>query len=95
MLIFNIKPKKYNMEDDKICENIEKCPIYSGILKSNSTLSSTYKNLFCLNGPEGKNSCRRYQVSKTIGTCPPNILPNSQMSVIEIINKMKTEKTKF
>ena len=80
------------MESDKICEKTEKCPIYTGVLKSNEILTNTYKNLFCLNGPEGRNSCRRYQVSKEMGKCPSHILPNSQMSAKEIINKMNAEK---
>ena len=74
-----------------VCEKVEKCPIYLGILKSNEMLTRTYKNLFCENGVEGKNKCVRYQVAKVMGSCPPNILPNTKVSVEEIVEKMKRE----
>lgn len=72
-----------------ICEKIEKCPIYQGILRSNEVLTKTYKKLFCENGIEGKNECVRYKVAKVMGVCPPDILPNTKVSVEEIIEKMK------
>ena len=76
------------MEEQKICEKAEKCPIYSGILNSNLALISTYKNLYCEKGEEGRNKCKRYQVAKIAGSCPPNILPNSHLSVAGILKKM-------
>ena len=74
-----------------ICEKVEKCPIYLGILKSNEMLTQTYKYLFCEKGVEGKNKCVRYQVAKIMGVCPPNILPNTKVTVEEIVEKMKKE----
>jgi hypothetical protein len=80
------------MDNDKICEKVEKCPIYSGILESNEVLTKTYKHLYCENGAEGRNKCIRYQVAKIAGSCPVNILPNSHLSVKEIIRRMEEKK---
>ena len=78
--------------DDKICEKSEKCPIYSGILGSKRVLIQTYKNLYCENGKAGREKCKRYRVAVIMGTCPPNVLPNSNLSVDAIINQMENSK---
>ena len=77
------------MEDDKICEKAMKCPIYNGVLGSNEVLIKTFKNLYCEKGKSGREKCKRYQVSEIAGTCPPNILPNSKVSVKCIIEEME------
>ena len=80
------------MDDVKICERSAKCPIYSGVLNSNTVLIQTYKSLFCENGKLGRDRCKRYQVALRTGSCPPDTLPNSQLSVDDIIRKMEQEK---
>jgi hypothetical protein len=77
------------MDDDKICLKAAKCPIYTGILKSNPVLIQTYKNLYCERGKEGRDKCKRFQVSLRAGSCPPYILPNSKLSVEDIIKKIE------
>lgn len=79
------------MVDNKNCEKSPKCPIYSGILQSNEILTQTYRKLFCDSGSEGKNKCKRYQVAQIMGSCPPNILPNTHLTVDEIVGKMKSQ----
>lgn len=66
------------------CPNIEKCPIYTGILKGKEMTSKAYRQYFC----EAKEytSCKRYKVKEATGICPPDILPNSYQSVEEIIS---------
>jgi len=76
------------MDDDKICIKSEKCPIYAGILESKEILVETYKSLYCENGKPGHENCKRYQVSLVAGTCPPDILPNNDLSVDTIIRLM-------
>jgi len=75
----------------KICEKSLKCPIYNGILKSNEMMIQTYKELYCDAGQENHNKCIRYQVAKIIGYCPSDILPNSYLSVEDIIKKVKLQ----
>jgi hypothetical protein len=72
------------------CPKTEKCPIFNGILKG-TEFTDTYKNLYCLAGPEGRNKCRRFQVAEKCGMCPPDILPNSSKKLEEIISSMKSK----
>ena len=80
------------MDDDKICKRSAKCPIYTGILESNEVLVQTYKNMYCENGKQGREVCKRYQVASIVGSCPPDILPNSDLSVDTIIRLMEEPK---
>ena len=80
------------MDEDKICKRSEKCPIYSGILESKTVLIKTYKTLYCNNGKAGHDRCKRYQVAERVGSSPPDLLPNSQLSVEEIIKRMEQKK---
>ncbi len=72
-----------------ICEKSVKCPLYAGALGSNPVLIQTYKHLYCENGEEGRSKCKRYQVALKAGSCPPDILPNSHLSVDDIIRRME------
>ena len=77
------------MDDDKTCVKSAKCPIYAGILGSKEILIETYKSLYCENGKRGRDKCKRYQVDLIAGSCPPDILPNSDLSVDSIIRLME------
>ena len=70
------------------CPNTPKCPIFSGVLQG-TQYTETYKSLYCLSGEEGRNNCRRFQVSRKVGKCPSNVLPNASKTVDEIIAEMK------
>jgi len=67
----------------KQCPKTENCPIFNGLLEPKYV--TTYKNLFCLNGEEGRNKCKRYIISSKIGKCPEGLLPNSSKSIDEIL----------
>jgi len=75
-----------------ICERSVKCPIYSGILKSNEMMINTYKQLYCNAGAANYNKCKRFQVAKVAGSCPPHILPNSQLSIGDILKQIDLQK---
>lgn len=74
--------------NNQICPNTPKCPIFSGVLQG-TQYTDTYKRLYCEAGEAGMQKCTRYQVAKTIGKCPPRILPNSTKSAAEIIAEMR------
>lgn len=71
-----------------LCPKTPNCPIFSGILKG-TEFTEVYKRQYCEAGEEGRKRCRRFQVAKLVGKCPPNILPNSSKTVDEIISDMK------
>jgi len=90
VLLILINKKK--MDDNRICERSAKCPIYTGVLESKGVLISTFKNLYCEKGKEVYQTCKRYRVADIAGSCPPDILPNSRLTVEEIIKKMEQNK---
>jgi hypothetical protein len=74
--------------ETQVCKNFEKCPIYNGILKDKEATSSGYKRQYCEAGEKGWSACKRYLVKGKTGKCPPNLLPNSMLSVDDIIANM-------
>ena len=74
--------------NENTCPKFEKCPIFvNNVFLSNRT-GETYKNLYCIKGASRWETCKRYTVSNKTGKpVPENILPNSSLSVDEIIKK--------
>ena len=71
--------------ETNICKRHQKCPIYQGILKAEKS-TEAYRELFCNADWE---SCKRYKVAEITGKCPPRIMPNTFLSITEIIEEMK------
>ncbi len=77
----------------ELCPKFETCPLYNEQMSlfSPETLD-IYKRSYCLAGKENFTKCKRYQVSETAGTPPPMwVLPNSMLTVEEIIKRMKED----
>ena len=75
--------------NNKHCPKIKECPIFQKKVLFSERLGETYRNLFC-NVPEYYSSCKRYIVSEKTGLkIPENIMPNSKLSIDEIINRIK------
>ena len=71
------------------CPKLEKCPIFSNNTLHNEMLGKTYKNLYCLSGPDKYHTCKRYVFSEKYGKgAPENILPNSTLDNHEIAKRM-------
>jgi len=76
--------------DNTICPKYEKCPIFTGESFMLEGSSEVYKDLYCMAGQEKFKTCKRYIVSEKTGLpVPNNIMPNTELSIEEIINKMK------
>jgi hypothetical protein len=73
------------------CEKHQICPIFNGILKDKQMTAKSYQNQYCNAGETGWNKCKRFLVVKQIGSCPPNLLPNSFKSVEQIITEMSNK----
>lgn len=69
------------------CKNYQKCPIYSGILQDIKMASNAYRKYYCDAGEAGWASCRRYQVKEKGGKVPEKLLPNSHLTVEQIIKQ--------
>jgi hypothetical protein len=73
---------------EKTCKNYEKCPIYNGILKDREVTSKVFRIQYCDAGERGWNNCKRYQVKEKTGKCPPDLMPNSEKNVEQIVAEM-------
>jgi len=73
----------------ELCPKVEKCPLFNGTLLKRAGSEESYKNLFCKSGTEKWLICKRYQTSEKVGKCPDWVLPNSSLSLDEIVKKMK------
>jgi hypothetical protein len=77
------------MENTNECPKLAKCPIYQKNVFKNEKAGETYRNLYCLAGESKYSTCKRYIVSNRVGKpAPDTIMPNSSLSVEEIIAKM-------
>ena len=74
--------------DNSLCPKTVACPIFNGILKG-TEYTEVYKKLYCAAGEEGRKRCRRFQVAAILGSCPPNILPNSTKTAEQIVEEFK------
>lgn len=70
------------------CPKVVKCPLFNDKILKREESAEVYKNLYCRNS-EKFATCKRYQVSEKIGSCADFVMPNSTLSVEEIIQKMK------
>ena len=77
--------------EKNICPKAKKCPIFQRILEGEK-LMEAYRNIYCHSGKEGREKCKRFLVSSKVGMCPPDLLPNSTLSVEEIIEQVKLMK---
>lgn len=70
------------------CPKVVKCPLFNDKILKREESAEVYKNLYCRNS-EKFMECKRYQVSEKIGKCADFVMPNSTMTVDQIIQKMK------
>ena len=76
---------------DKVCEKLAKCPIFQKGVLFNEFTGETYKTLYCLR-PGRYQQCKRYQASKQCNCSIPDIImPNSSLSVEEIIARAQSD----
>ncbi len=74
-----------------ICPKYTGCPIFQKQVLDEQH-SELYRRLYCTAGYEKFTQCKRYIVSeKTKVPPPPDVLPNSILSVEEIITDMKLQ----
>ena len=70
------------------CPKVEKCPIFVNNVLTIENAAVAYKSLYCQAGETKFSTCKRFIVSNTIGSCPPDVLPNSSRTIEEIIEKV-------
>ncbi len=77
------------MTNSENCPKLGKCPIYINNVFFNPKAGETYRKLYCNAGFAIYSTCKRYIVSEKTGKqVPESVMPNSALSVDEIISKM-------
>ena len=77
--------------ESNLCPRTPGCALFNDNLLKRVESAETYKNLYC-KGDEAKYSkCKRFLVAEIANKCPDSVMPNSSLSVEEIIEQMKQE----
>jgi len=77
------------MENTTTCPKYAKCPIYQKDVFINEKAGITYRKLYCTAGELKFKTCKRYIISEKMGRpAPDHIMPNSSLTIDEIIAKM-------
>ncbi len=66
---------------DNICNLASQCPIFNGILTGKESTSRAYRVQFCEAGEDNWNTCKRFMTKNRFGKCPPDLLPNSSLTI--------------
>lgn len=75
--------------ESQVCAKLANCPIFQKGILFNEFTGETYKNLYCLR-PERYKECKRFLASSQCDCkIPERIMPNSSLSVEEIIQRAK------
>jgi len=69
------------------CPGVEQCPIFNGVLKDRKMTTKSYQLQYCTAGEVKYSECKRYQTKIKYGVCPPDLLPNSILTVEQIAQK--------
>lgn len=72
------------------CPKTPKCPLFNGHLLKRKGSAETYRLLYCNSEIKFK-QCVRYIISEKTGKCADFIMPNSSLTIDEIMNRMKIE----
>ena len=75
-----------------ICPNAEGCSLFRGMLAGKEMFSDFYRSTYCKSGEEKRNKCKRFIIIDIYGECPSDLLPNSSLSIEEIIKKYNLAK---
>ncbi len=68
------------------CPKYLACPIFQKTVAASEQTLENFKNLYCNAGKEAYSQCKRFIVAQQTGHAPPAfVMPNSQLSIDEII----------
>jgi hypothetical protein len=72
------------------CPKTPKCPLFNDNLLKRAESAEVYKRGYCKDSEKYK-ECMRYIVSEKVGKCADFVMPNSMLTVEQIIERMKKE----
>lgn len=79
--------------EDHFCSNINTCRmVATDVVVPDKTEKENYMQLWCRQGEEKWGSCKRFLTKKALSFCPDFVVPDTALSIDEIIDKFD-EKT--
>ncbi len=72
----------------EICPKKEVCRLINDMIPEFPGPHDKYLADYCLSGKNNWSKCKRYQTATELGECPDFLLPDTKMSLPEIIDKM-------
>ena len=79
--------------ENNYCPNYKDCKLVQSdlVIKDNEALKLAYIESYCTDKEKVWNSCKRYQTRMQLQFCPNFVLPDSKLSIDEIMDKYDEE----
>lgn len=78
--------------DEDHCPGFNECRLVNKTgFAGNENLRKLYLNNYCTSVTQQWKSCKRYETKQLLHFCPDFILPDTSLSMDEILNKIETE----
>ena len=75
---------------EDFCPNYQSCQIINieGFISDDSK-KTAYIHTYCRSAEKNWNNCKRFITKKTLNLCPDFVLPDSALSIDEILDKLE------
>ncbi|RLD80435.1 MAG: hypothetical protein DRJ15_07035 [Bacteroidetes bacterium] len=78
--------------DKNICPNINSCRMISTAeVVPNEKVKDEYIHTWCKNDQEKWSGCKRFITKAELGFCPDFVVPDTALSIDEIVDKFEEE----
>ncbi len=75
-------------ENIDYCPKTEKCPLFQGEMLASKKAQEIYMRIYCTAGEKGRNRCKRFMLVKEGYKPAPDIMPNDDRTVEQIIKDL-------
>jgi len=89
---FYVKAIKTTFLETQKCPNKTTCPVHSveGFVKD-PVKKEYYIHTYCDAGEDNWSNCCRYIAKRSLNLCPVFVMPDSELTVDEILDKLENE----
>ncbi|MBN1386811.1 MAG: hypothetical protein JW965_00080 [Bacteroidales bacterium] len=74
-----------------ICPNYKECTLVNKELSLNEDIYRYYINNYCCCKAGSWSGCMRFRAKEELNFCPDFVLPDSEMTIDEVIDRFDTE----
>ena len=75
-------------ENKDNCPKTDTCPLFQGEMLASKKAQEIYMRIYCTAGEKGRNRCRRFVMVKEGYKPAPDIMPNDERDIQQIIDEM-------